>query len=177
MGLSEDLGMRLHPPNPAQRLVQTVAATRSGSWVFSRTLPVLDSVAQRVTGRTLPEVFASLPVVQVTTSGRRTGLAHTSHLVAIPHNEGLAVIGTNFAQRDTPAWVLNLEADPTATVSFRGRSHRVVARPARPAERETIMALADRTYSGYTVYRERITSREIRVFVLELSQGEADLGL
>lgn len=170
MGLCDDLGVRLHAPNPAQRLVQTVAATRQGSWLFSRTLPFLDSAAQRVTGRTLPEVFASVPVVQVTTTGRRTGRPRTSHLVAIPHEEGVAVIGTNFAQGDTPAWVLNLEADPTATVSFRGRSVEVDARPATPAERETIMALADSTYSGYRVYRERIASRKIRVFVLEPQQ-------
>lgn len=171
MGLSDDLGMRLRPPNPAQRLIQTIAATRTGSWVFSRTLPVLDSATQRVTGRTLPEVFASVPVVQVTTTGRRTGRPRTSHLLAIPHDDGLAVIGTNFGQGDTPAWVLNLEADPTATVSFRGRSQEICARPARPAERETIMALADRTYSGYSAYRERITSREIRVFVLESQEA------
>ena len=167
MGLSDDLGLRLHAPNPAQRLVQTVAATRQGSWLFSRTLPFLDSTAQRVTGRTLPEVFASIPGVQVTTTGRRTGLPRTSHLVAIPHDDGLAVIGTNFGQGDTPGWVLNLEADPRATVSFRGRPRPVVARPASPEERETIMARADSTYSGYQAYRERITSREIRVFVLE----------
>lgn len=171
MGLSDDLGLRLHAPNPAQRLVQTVAATRQGSWLFSRTLPVLDTAAQRVTGRTLPEVFASVPVVQITTTGRRTGLPRTSHLVAIPHDEALAVIGTNFAQSDTPGWVLNLEADPRGTVSFRGRSEAVIARPATPAERETIMALADSTYSGYRAYRERITSREIRVFVLESEEG------
>lgn len=171
MGLSDDLGMRLHAPNPAQRLVQTVAATRPGSWLFSRTLPVLDSAAQRVSGRTLPEVFASIPVVQVTTTGRRSGLPRTSHLVGIPHDDGLAVIGTNFGQGKTPGWVLNLEADPAASVSFRGRSREVLARPATPAERETIMALADSTYSGYSAYRERITSREIRVFVLEPQGG------
>lgn len=167
MGLADDLGLRLRPPNAAQRLVQTVAATKAGSWVFSRTLPPLDSATQRATGRTLPEVFASLPVVQVTVTGRRSGLPRTIHLVAIPHDEELAVIGTNFGQGGTPDWVLNLEADPRATVSFRGRSFDVVARLATPAERETIMSMADRTYSGYASYRERIVNREIRVFVLE----------
>lgn len=167
MSLAEVLGCRLHAPNPLQRAVQTVAATRTGSVVFSRTLPTLDNLAQRLTGRTLPEVFAALPVVQLTTTGRRSGQPRTSHLVAIPHESGLGVIGTNFGQPETPAWVLNLEADPHATVAHRGVTADVVARPASPAERDLIYALADRTYDGYRAYRQRITDREVRVFVLE----------
>ena len=69
----------------------------------------------------------------------------------------------------SPDWVLNLEADPAATVTHRGRSVDVVARPATPQERDLIYALADRTYDGYRAYRQRITDREVRVFVLERS--------
>lgn len=171
MNLAETLGCRLRAPNPLQRAVQTVAATRVGSTVFSRTLPTLDSVAQRVTGRTLPEVLAALPVVELTTTGRRSGRPRTSYLVAIPHEGGLGVIGTNFGQSDTPGWVHNLEADPRATVSHHGVSVPVVARPATDDERERIMALADRTYDGYRAYRQRITGRHVRVFVLEPGEG------
>ena len=171
MSLAESLGCRLRAPNPLQRAVQTVAATQAGSMVFSRTLPVLDLVAQRLTGRTLPEVFAALPVIELTTTGRRSGEARTKYLVAIPHGADLGVIGTNFGQRDTPDWVLNLEADPAATVTHRGLSIDVVARPATPEERDLIYALADRTYDGYRAYRQRITDREVRVFVLERALG------
>jgi deazaflavin-dependent oxidoreductase (nitroreductase family) len=167
VSLSEELDCRLHPANPVQRLVQTVAATRAGAFVFARTLPTADRLAQRVTGSALPEFFAAVPVVELTTTGRRSGLPRTSHLVAIPHEDGLGVIGTNFGQRQTPDWVRNLEADPHATVAHSGVSVAVVARPAAHLERERIMALADRTYVGYESYRERITGRDVRVFVLE----------
>ena len=43
----------------------------------------------------------------------------TGYLVAIPYEDGLGVIGTKFGQRDTPDWVLNLEADPAATVTVK----------------------------------------------------------
>ena len=33
------------------------------------------------------------------------------------------------------------------------------------------MALADRTYDGYRAYRQRITGRHVRVFVLEPGEG------
>lgn len=169
MSLAESLGCRLRAPNPLQRAVQTVAATQAGSMVFARTLPTLDGVAQRLTGRTLPEVFAALPVVELTTTGRRSGQPRTGYLVAIPYEDGLGVIGTNFGQRDTPDWVLNLEADPHAIVAHHGVSIDVVARPAAPQERDLIYALADRTYDGYRAYRQRISDREVRVFVLERS--------
>lgn len=170
MSLADDLGCRVRPPNPAQRAVQTVAATRGGSWTFSRTLPTLDAWTQRLTGRTLPEVFAGVPVVRLTTTGRRSGRPRETYLVAIPHEDGLGVIGTNFGQGQTPGWVLNLEDDPAAQVSHRGTSVDVVARPATPPERERIMAEADRTYVGYSAYRERISGRRVRVFVLERSR-------
>ena len=174
MSLATDLGCRIRPPNPAQRAVQTVAATRVGSWTFSRTLPTFDGWAQRLTGRTLPEVFASVPVVELTTTGRRSGDPRRTHLVAVPHEDGLGVIGTNFGQGQTPAWVLNLEADPAAQVSHRGSTPvDVVARPATPAERERIMAELDRTYVGYRAYRERISGRKVRVFVLERAERPA----
>ncbi|MCA1782547.1 MAG: nitroreductase family deazaflavin-dependent oxidoreductase [Intrasporangiaceae bacterium] len=167
MSLAESLGCRLHAPNPLQRAVQTVAATRAGSLVISRTLPILDGVAHRLTGRTLPEVFAALPVVELTTTGRNSGRPRTIYLVAIPYEDGLGVIGANFGQRDTPDWVLNLESDPAATVAHHGMSIDIIARQAIPDERDHIMALADRTYDGYRAYRQRITDREVRVFVLE----------
>jgi deazaflavin-dependent oxidoreductase (nitroreductase family) len=167
MSLADDLGCRVHPPNPAQRAVQTVAATQVGSWTISQILPTLDGWTQRLTGRTLPEVVAGVPVVRLTTTGRRSGRPRETHLVAIPHENGLGVIGTNFGQGRTPDWVLNLEADPTAQAFHGGISVDVVARPATPPERERIMAEADRTYVGYSAYRERISGRRVRVFVLE----------
>jgi deazaflavin-dependent oxidoreductase (nitroreductase family) len=48
----------------------------------------------------------------VTTTGRRSGLRRTTHLIAVPYGDTLALLGTNFGQPATPAWALNLEADP-----------------------------------------------------------------
>ena len=61
-----------------------------------------------------------IPVVDVTTTGRKSGQRRTTHLIAIPYTDTLALIGTNFGQPSTPAWVLNLEADPHARIAYRG---------------------------------------------------------
>ena len=138
MGLADDLGYRLRSPNAFQRLVQGFASTRPGAWLFSKVLRHLDDLVGRVsTGRTsAPEVLAGLPVLHVTTTGRKSGLRRTSHLIAVPIDDTLALLGTNFGQPSTPAWVLNLEADPRAEVAYRERTVEASARPATADESE-----------------------------------------
>ncbi|SFU02951.1 protein of unknown function [Geodermatophilus amargosae] len=53
----------------------------------------------------------------------------------------------------TPAWALDLEADPRATVTSRNRTVEVVARPATDDEVEQVMAAAAPLHRGYAAYR------------------------
>ena len=171
MGLAADLGYRHRPANAAQRGVQALGSSRAGAWLFSRTLRRLDdAVAQVSRGRqSAPQLLAGLPVLDLTTTGRRSGRPRTSHLISIPVGEDLAVLGTNFGQPATPAWVLNLEADPRATVTHRGRTLPVTARPATDAERAAVMERSRGIYGGHEKYEQRISGRRVRVFVLEVA--------
>jgi deazaflavin-dependent oxidoreductase (nitroreductase family) len=169
MGLALDLGYVIRRPNLLQRGIQAFASTRAGAWLFSKALHHLDDVVVRVSrGRTsAPEVLAGLPVIDITTTGRRSGLPRTSHLIAVPYGETLALLGTNFGQPSTPAWVLNLEADPSATLRHHGTTLDALARPATDDEQATVLAGSAAVYGGYLKYQQRITSRRLRVFVLE----------
>jgi deazaflavin-dependent oxidoreductase (nitroreductase family) len=170
MDLAADLGYSHASANPLQRLVRWGAGTRPGGWVFAHSLRHLDDVVGRLSGgrHSAPGLLAGLAVIEVTTTGRTSGRRRTSHLIATPYAGTLALLGTNFGQPSTPAWVLNLEADPHATVTYRGASREVIARPASPAEAAEVFALAGEFYPGYLNYRTRIgASRRIRTFVLE----------
>ena len=114
-------------------------------------------------------VFAGLPVLVLTSTGRRSGRPKAAYLIAVPHGHTLALLGTNFGQPGTPAWVYNLEADPRATVAYRGNVSTVVARPATDAERATVLANSRSVYSGYEKYEKRITGRALRIFVLDIA--------
>ena len=137
--------------------------------MFSRTVATLDRAAAAATrGRTSgSEVLSGLPVLVLTSTGRRTGRARQTHLVGVPVGDELALLGTNFGQAATPSWVLNLEADPRAAVTYRGVTREVLARPATDEERPAVLAAARRVYPGYPAYQARITGRRVRVFVLE----------
>lgn len=169
MGLSTDLGYRHHSPNAFQRVIQGVASSRPGAWLFSKLLRHLDEVVLRLTrGRhTVPGLLAGLPVLDLTTMGRKTGQPRTSHLISIPVGDDLALLGTNFGQPKTPAWVLNLEAEPRATVTHNQRTAAVVARPASDDEVREVMKRSRAIYGGYEKYQQRINGRRVRIFVLE----------
>jgi deazaflavin-dependent oxidoreductase (nitroreductase family) len=169
MGLAAELGYTYNAPNALQRLMQRFGATRAGAWLFSRTLRHLDDAVGRLTrGRhSVPGLLAALPVVEVTTTGRRSGRRRTSHLISVPVADTMALLGTNFGQPSTPAWALNLEAEPRATLTYRGTTLEVVARPATEDEVAEALASSAGIYGGYEQYRKRITGRRVRVFVLE----------
>ena len=168
MALATDLGYH-HRTNPVFRLVRTFAGTAIGGKLFSLTLRHLDTFVARVSkGRqSAPGLLAGLAVLDVTTTGRKSGRRRTSHLIATPYDGDLALLGTNFGQAGNPAWALNLEADPHATVTYRRQTREVVARPATADEAERVFDLAGEFYPGYQRYRERVgDSRRIRVFIL-----------
>ncbi|MEZ5246518.1 MAG: nitroreductase family deazaflavin-dependent oxidoreductase [Acidimicrobiales bacterium] len=162
------LGYEFHPPNAPRRLVQKIASTRAGAWSFSKTVQPLDGLVHRLTrDRTsATQVLAGLPVIRITTTGRRSGQPRVAPLIAVPIGDDLALLGTNFGGRSTPAWVHNLRADPRAAAAYRDREIDVVARAATAEECEQVFAAGGAIYGGYEKYRERVTGREIEVFVL-----------
>jgi deazaflavin-dependent oxidoreductase (nitroreductase family) len=169
MGLLNELNREIEPPNRLQRLLQRLASTRPVAWILSKILEPLDRVLFRATGgrMTVPSLLAGLPVIMVTTTGAKSGKLRTAPLIGIPVGDGLAVIGSNFGLATTPGWVYNLEADPSATVSYREKAVAVAARRAEQREVDEVFRLAAAVYPGYTEYRARAGRRIIRVFIFE----------
>lgn len=169
MGLAADIDYQHSRPNVVQRALHALVATRPGAWVFSRTLPAIDRAIDRLTnGRTsLPRLLTGLPVLVLTSTGRKSGQLRETYLIAVPLGDDLALLGTNFGQPRTPAWALNLEADPRAAVTHHGITRDVEARPATEDEREQVLTSSTDIYIGYVKYQQRITGRALRIFVLE----------
>lgn len=169
MSLAADLSYVYPRPNFLQRSIQAVGASRPGAWFFSKTLAPMDrGLTKIVHGKTsVPQLLAGLPVLVLTTTGRKSGQRRDAYLIAVPVENTLALLGTNYGQQTTPAWVYNLEANPHATVSYRGVSREVVARPATDAERAQVLANSTSIYGGYVKYEQRITGRRLRIFILQ----------
>ena len=168
MGVQAALGYQFRSPNRFHRVIQKLASTKAGAWSFSKSVQPIDALVHRLTrNRTsATEALAGLPVVRITTTGRRSGQPRLAPLVAAPIGDDLALLGTNFGGRSTPAWVYNLVAEPRARAAYRVCEVDVIARSATPEEFEQVFAAVGGLYGGYAKYRERVTDREIKVFVL-----------
>jgi deazaflavin-dependent oxidoreductase (nitroreductase family) len=168
MGLADELSYTIARPNAFHRGMQAIGSSRPGAWFFAHTLARADRLLDRISrGRlTVPAALARLPVLVLTSTGRRSGQPRQTHLIAVPFADSLALLGTNFGQPGTPNWVLNLEAEPRATVTHHGVRRDVVAQPATDAERAEILRASARVYGGYLKYQQRITGRRLRIFVL-----------
>lgn len=116
-------------------------------------------------GRVLGRV-AGMPVLLLTTTGRRTGAARTTPLTYFRDGDDLLVVGSNGGEERAPGWLLNLRAHPAATVTIGRERHEVTARIADAGERARLWPAIVATYPGYAAY-ERRTTRPIPVVVLE----------
>jgi deazaflavin-dependent oxidoreductase (nitroreductase family) len=108
-----------------------------------------------------------MPVLLLTTTGRRSGKARTTPLTFFRDSTGLVVVASNGGADRPPDWALNLQQTPRALVQIGTDKMAVTARPASPQERERLWIVITATYAGYARYQDR-TTRLIPVVLLTL---------
>ena len=113
------------------------------------------------------------PILLLTTTGRKTGRVRTTPLCFLPDGGDLVVVASNGGLPWFPAWWLNLQAQPRATVRVGRVTRAVVARPAAPEERARLWAAITTIAPGYLEY-ERRAPREIPLAILQPSEGSDD---
>jgi len=57
-------------------------------------------------------------VLMLTTTGRKSGEQRSVLLIHVKDGSNFIVVGSNWGMDNTPAWLLNLQADPEATVTI-----------------------------------------------------------
>jgi F420H(2)-dependent quinone reductase len=130
-------------------------------WTGKLNVPLYRLSGGRVGGR-----INKAPVLLLTTTGRKSGQPRTVPVVYLRDGERIAVIGSNAGHSRTPAWSLNLQANPEAEIEIGRKRQRVRARVAESDERAQLWRLHNEQYSGFDEYEAR-TNRDIALFVLE----------
>jgi deazaflavin-dependent oxidoreductase (nitroreductase family) len=136
----------------------------------NRQFRILGSIHQRVyrlTGGKIGGRIAKLPVLLLTTTGRKSGRPRTQPLAYTRAGSDYAVIASKGGAAQHPLWYLNLRANPLASVMVGRETRQVHARDAQGEERERLWRALTELYPGYDRYAQR-TSRQIPVVVLEL---------
>lgn len=108
------------------------------------------------------------PVLLLTTTGRKSGEPRTAPVLYLADGDRFVVINTNAGNAKTPAWSLNLRADPDAEVEVRRKRIKVRARLAEGEERAELWRRHMQQYSGWDYYESKL-DRQPSVFILEPS--------
>ncbi len=140
---------------PAWRLAMRAAST-------------LHRAVYRASGGRLAGHLHGLPVLLLTTTGRRTGKRRTVPLFFVHDGEDAVVVASNGGMDWPPAWWLNLQQHPGGEVELGRRRYGVTASKADPKRRARLWPLLAERYPGYVRYEAR-TSREIPLVVLRRS--------
>lgn len=106
-------------------------------------------------------------LITLTTTGARTGEPRSAELYAWEDGDRLVLVGSQGGAPRHPAWVHNLRAHPTATVTRGRRTETMSAREVTdPGERDRLWALVVERFPLYARYQQR-TDRLIPLIVLE----------
>jgi deazaflavin-dependent oxidoreductase (nitroreductase family) len=107
-------------------------------------------------------------ILLLTTTGRKSGEERTTPLIFTEHDGDYLVVASKGGSDEPPAWYLNLQEDPHATVQVKADVFDATARDATPDEKPEMWKQMVAAWPAYDEYQEK-TSREIPVVVLERS--------
>ena len=133
-----------------------------GTWKFAA-----DHVERyESSGGTEATTIRGMPVIVLTTRGRRTGKLRKSPLMRVEHDGRYAAVGSIGGAPKNPVWVYNLRANPEVTLQDGPNVYDMTAREVTGAEKAEWWKRATEAYPLYDEYQAK-TERMIPVFVLE----------
>lgn len=152
----------------ADRLRRHVLGSPRFLAVAQRVLPGIDVRLLRLTGGRFSLAPRRARVLVLTTTGRRSGTLRSTPVLYTEGGSGYLVVASNWGQPHPPNWLLNLRADPVATVHI-GRSRRaVIAAEVTGAERAAVWAGLVRSWPLYAELAARAGDRELPVVRLSI---------
>jgi F420H(2)-dependent quinone reductase len=107
-----------------------------------------------------------LPLLLLTTTGRRSGEPRTTVLGYVEEGENLVVVASKGGLPEHPAWYYNLVANPEVTVELNGTRRTMRARVAQSDERARLWEEITTRDPRFDTYQSGVT-RQIPVVVLE----------
>ena len=132
-----------------------------------KAINAIHRIVLRVSGGRLGWTADGMPVLELTTAGRKSGRPHSVMLTS-PLQQGavIVVVASGGGDRTPPAWFLNLSDNPDVGVRMRGDlKQKMRGRVATPAERERLWPLVIADHNNYANYQSR-TTREIALALL-----------
>jgi deazaflavin-dependent oxidoreductase (nitroreductase family) len=130
-----------------------------------RTLSAIHRGIYSATSARLGNRIAGMPVLLLTTVGRKTGKRRTSPLTYFEEDGSIILVASYGGRPRNPAWFENLMAAGEGEVTIGSGRRRMRARRATSEERSRLWPRIVETYDGYAKYQAK-TTREIPLALL-----------
>jgi deazaflavin-dependent oxidoreductase (nitroreductase family) len=124
----------------------------------------------RRSGGSRGKTFRKAPVLLLTCRGRKSGVERTVPLIYLQDGDRLGVVASYGGDDRSPAWFLNVVANPGVTVELGGLERRMVATVADAETKARLWPLFVSLYPAYETYRQR-TARDLPVVLLSEANG------
>ena len=133
-----------------------------------KTMNLVHRVILKTTGGRQGWKAFGMPVLELTTVGRRSGQPRSVMLTSpVQEGDALVIVASRGGDPHHPAWFLNLRDHPDVEVARDGEARRPMrARVADADERARLWPRVVEAYKGYGDYQRR-TDREIPLVLLE----------
>ena len=133
-----------------------------------KAMNAIHRILLKVSGGRVGWTAQDMPVLELTTTGRKSGQPRSVMLTS-PLQEGpvLVVVASRGGDDHPPAWFLNVRDNPDVEVRLQGRPKQGMrGRVATPVERERLWPMVIADHKNYADYQTK-TAREIPLVLLE----------
>lgn len=146
-----------------RRIAQRLGATHLGVLLIGRVISPLQRWLYRRTGGRIA-LTGRAPVLLLSTTGRRSGLERTVPLFYLRDGGCLVICNVNPGFEGPNPWVLNLRAQPRATVQVGRETYAVTAHEATDEETDRYWPRLTKIWPAYQTFFEADGKRA--VFIL-----------
>jgi deazaflavin-dependent oxidoreductase (nitroreductase family) len=131
-------------------------------------------VCYRLSDGRIGGTWGGLPVLLLTTRGRKSGKMRTVPLIYFREGSDYFLIASNNGSSKHPGWYVNLRSNPTATLEVRNQQVQAQAEILQGAKREMLWQQAVQAGPDYQKYQQQAGERVIPVVLFHPAQPNAD---
>jgi deazaflavin-dependent oxidoreductase (nitroreductase family) len=110
--------------------------------------------------------FLGVPVLLLTTTGRKSGRPRTHPLYYLAAGDRIVIVASNAGTAKDPAWLLNLQANPNVSIDVKGDIRQMKAHIASDAEKAELWPTLTALFPKWQMMEDR-SKRSFKVVILK----------